>query len=242
MQGSFLWRLASHFLYHFVFEGVCVCKIPSSWPRSARKGGPKRPTARPRHTELGALKRYAGRHFMRAPVCRSSLARFFAKQALSLQSCAFWRTQPASFPPWSVNFYDFFGFCPWRLQPGCSWARFSWFWLDFGLSSAQFNPIEYSSVQSSSVQFSSVKFSSVQSSQSSAVQFSPVWSSPVWSSPAQFSPVQFSSVQSSSVRPVQSGPVWSGPVRFSPVQSSPAWSSPVRSSPVQSSPARPSSI
>ena len=106
-----------------------MSKLPSSWPRSARKGGPKRPTANTQRTELGALKPYVFRHFMRDPRCRCSPARFFEKGALSLQSCAFWRTQPASFPPWTTYFYDFFGFCSWRLQPGSSWARFYWVWL-----------------------------------------------------------------------------------------------------------------
>ena len=123
-----------------------MSKLPSSWPKCARKGGPNWPTADRHLTELGALKPYVFRHSMRAPVCRCSPARFFEKGALSLQSCAFWRTQPASFPLWTTNFYDFFGFCPWRLA-----------WL---FNSVQFNPI-----QSNSIQFNPIQSNSVQSNQ-----------------------------------------------------------------------------
>ena len=105
------------------------------------------------------------------PPPRLEFGALFQPRALSLQSCAFWRTQPASSPPSSANFKDFLGFCPWKLQPGSSWVGFSSFWLDFGLSSAQVSLVQFDSAQFSSGQFSSIQFSSAQLS---SVQLSPV--------------------------------------------------------------------
>ena len=55
--------------------------------QAREEGGPKRPTAGGGSTELAALKRYAGRHSMRPPVCGSTAVRFFAKATLSPQTC-----------------------------------------------------------------------------------------------------------------------------------------------------------
>ena len=73
--------------YKGFFEGVCVPKLPSSWPRRARKGGPKQLIARGGKTASATLKRYVFQDSMRAPLCGSSLGHFFAKTELPLERC-----------------------------------------------------------------------------------------------------------------------------------------------------------
>ena len=119
--------------------------------QAREEGGPETADRGGGSTELAALKPYVFRHFMHDPVRRSTPARFFEKEALSLQSCAFWRTQPASIPAWADNFLDFFGFGHWTLQPGLSWAGF------------QSNSIQFNSTQSNSIQFNSSQSNSARS-------------------------------------------------------------------------------
>ena len=111
-----------------------MSKLPSTQPRGARNGSPNLPTAGGGQVGVRGAQMLRLPEFYARPQWRSESCWFFffffAKQALSLQSCASWRTQPASFPPWPANFHDFLGFCSWRLQPGSSWVGFDWFWLD----------------------------------------------------------------------------------------------------------------
>ena len=72
---------------YFLFEGVCVPKLPSSWPRRARKGGPKQLIARGGKTASATLKRYVFQDSMRPPRRGSSFGHFFAKTELPLERC-----------------------------------------------------------------------------------------------------------------------------------------------------------
>ena len=64
-------------------------KLPPSWPRQARNGGPFLHSAWGGRPAVAALKRYAGRHSMHDPGRGSSFESLFEKKAFSLQSCAY---------------------------------------------------------------------------------------------------------------------------------------------------------
>ena len=83
-----------------------MLKLPSSLPRGARKGSPKRLPACQVLPALLELKRFTGRDSMRAPGGRSSLARFFEKMGFSLETVRlFFRLRHLSSE--SAIFHDF---------------------------------------------------------------------------------------------------------------------------------------